>query len=66
MMATELSNQLVWSKSADIREWQFRSRLDPFTRRIRSIKPDQAEAAAHLAALRQACRAGGAQRGAYA
>ena len=25
-----------------------RSRLDPFTRRIRSIKPDQTEAVAHL------------------
>ena len=48
MMATELSNQLAWSKSADIREWQSRSRLDPFTRRIRSIKPDQTEAVAHL------------------
>jgi len=48
MMATELSNQLVWSKSADIREWQSRSRLDPFTRRIRSIKPEQTEAVAHL------------------
>ena len=48
MMATGLSNQLVWSKSADIREWQFRSRLDPFTRRIRSIRPGQTEAVAHL------------------
>jgi hypothetical protein len=48
MMATELSNQLLWSKAAGIREWQSRSRLDPYTRRIRSIRPDQAEAAAHL------------------
>ena len=48
MMATELSNQLVWSKNADIRDWQCRSRLDPYTGRIRSIRPDQTEAAAHL------------------
>ena len=66
MMATELSNQLIWSKTAGIREWQFRSRLDPFTHRIRSIKPDQTEAAAHLTALQQACGPRSAKRGAYA
>jgi hypothetical protein len=29
MMAIELSNQLTWSRTAEIRDWQFRSRLDP-------------------------------------
>jgi hypothetical protein len=48
MMGTELGNQLVWSKIPDIREWQFKSRLDPFTQRIRTIKPTQAGATAHL------------------
>jgi NAD(P)-binding Rossmann-like domain len=48
MMATELSNQLVWSKTEGVREWQFKSRLDPYTHRIRSITPDQTEAVAHL------------------
>jgi hypothetical protein len=48
MMATELSNQLVWSKNQDIRDWQYKSRLDPFTRRIRTIKPTETDAMAHL------------------
>ena len=48
MMATELSNQLVWSKNAEIRAWQFKSRLDPYTRRIRSMQPGDTEAAGHL------------------
>lgn len=48
MMAIELSNQLVWSKNPDIRDWQFKSRLDPFTHRIRSIKPTETEAMTHL------------------
>jgi hypothetical protein len=48
MMGTELGNQLVWSKNADIREWQFNSRLDPFTQRIRTIDPAQAGATLHL------------------
>jgi len=48
MMGTELGNQLVWSKDADIRDWQFKSRLDPFTQRIRTIQPAQAGAMAHL------------------
>lgn len=48
MMGTELANQLVWSKHPGIREWQFNSRLDPFTRRIRTLQPSEAGAMAHL------------------
>ncbi|HWP10635.1 MAG TPA: NAD(P)-binding protein [Ramlibacter sp.] len=48
MMAVELSNQLVWSKIPAIREWQSKSRLDPFTRRIQALKGTQGEAVAHL------------------
>ena len=44
MMAIELSNQLVWSKNAEVRAWQFNSRLDPYTRPIRSMKPGETEA----------------------
>jgi hypothetical protein len=48
MMAIELSNQLTWSKIPEIREWQTKSRLDPFTARIRSLKGTDVEPAAHL------------------
>ena len=48
MMAIELSNQLVWSKNAEVRAWQFNSRLDPYTRPIRSMKPGETEASSHL------------------
>jgi hypothetical protein len=48
MMAIELSNQMVWSRNADIRDWQFKSRLDPYSRRIRSIKPGETDALAQL------------------
>lgn len=48
MMSIELSNQLVWSKNAEVRAWQFESRLDPYTRRIRSMKPGDTEASSHL------------------
>lgn len=48
MMAVELSNQLAWSKIPDIREWQLKSRLDPFTLRIRSLKGTETEVASHL------------------
>jgi len=48
MMGTELGNQLVWSKIPDIRDWQARSRLDPFTRRIRNVQPTQMGAISHL------------------
>lgn len=48
MMAIELANQYVWSRTPLIREWQFNSRLDPFTRRIRSMQPTDTEASAHL------------------
>ena len=48
MMGAELSNQLAWSKIPDIREWQAKSRLDPFTRRIRSLKGTDGEPMAHL------------------
>ena len=48
MMAIELSNQLVWSKNAEVRAWQFNSRLDPYTRPIRSMKPGETEASNHL------------------
>ena len=62
MMAIELSNQLVWSKNPEIRDWQFKSRLDPYTRRVRSIKPAETEALAHL--QRYAKHVGGAARNA--
>jgi hypothetical protein len=48
MMAVELSNQLCWSRTAGIREWQAKSRLDPFTQRIRSLQGSEGEAMAHL------------------
>ena len=48
MMAVELSNQLVWSKIPAIRQWQAKSRLDPFTGRIQALKGTQGEAVAHL------------------
>lgn len=48
MMQIELSNQRCWSKNPDIREWQTRSRLDPFTHRIRSLKGTEAEPVAQL------------------
>jgi hypothetical protein len=48
MMAIQLANQLTWSKVPGLREWQFNSRLDPFTRRIRSVTPEQTESMAHL------------------
>jgi hypothetical protein len=48
MMAVELSNQLAWSKIPEIREWQTKSRLDPYTGRIRSLKGNEGEAVAHL------------------
>ncbi|HMA06876.1 MAG TPA: NAD(P)-binding protein [Ramlibacter sp.] len=48
MLAIELANQLVWAKDPGVREWQTRSRLDPYTRRIRAIQPGDAQAMAHL------------------
>ena len=48
MMATELANQQVWAKDPGVREWQIRSRLDPYTRRIRAIQPGDTQAIAHL------------------
>ena len=61
----ELSNQLVWSKTPGIREWQVKSRLDPFTRRIRSIKRTEGSRGAPAALLKYV-GPGGAKRGAYA
>jgi hypothetical protein len=48
MMGVELSNQLAWSKMPAIREWQAKSRLDPFTRRIRALQGTEGEPMAHL------------------
>lgn len=48
MMQTELANQLCWSKTPGIRDWQSRSRLDPFTGPIRSMNGTETEAMAHL------------------
>jgi hypothetical protein len=48
MMATDLGTQLLWSKDPGLREWQFQSRLDPFTRRVRSTQPTDAEVVPHL------------------
>ena len=48
MMVTELGNQLLWSKDAAIKEWQLNCRLDPFTRRIRSVQATDTEAVGHL------------------
>ena len=38
----------MWAKDPSVREWQVRSRLDPYTRRIRAIQPSDSEAMAHL------------------
>jgi hypothetical protein len=64
-MAIELSNQLTWSKIPEIREWQTKSRLDPFTARIRSLKGTDVEPAAHLQRW-QVRRTRGAQASAVA
>jgi hypothetical protein len=48
MMATDLGTQLLWSKDPALREWQMRSRLDPFTQRVRSTRPTDTEVVAHL------------------
>ena len=48
MMEIQLSNQLAWSKIPGISEWQSKSRLDPYTGRIRSLKGTETEPVAHL------------------
>jgi hypothetical protein len=62
MMSIQLANQYTWSKLPELRDWQFNSRLDPFTRRMRSIKPDQAALVAHM--QRYASHVAGAARNA--
>jgi hypothetical protein len=49
MMAIELANQYRWSKVPAIREWQHKSRLDPFTGPIHGLQQNDTEAAAQLA-----------------
>jgi hypothetical protein len=48
MLAIELSNQYRWSRMPGIREWQAKSRLDPYTGRMRSLKGTEGEPVVQL------------------
>ena len=48
LMTVELANRYRWSKTPAIADWQATSRLDPFTKIIRSLDGTETAAIAHL------------------
>lgn len=48
MMSAELANRHTWSQMAELSDWQAASRLDGFTKRLRSLTGTETEVIAHL------------------